>query len=230
MSENDLVKGGTWEPERIKWGHHKIESYIKDNWEDKNDEELADGLSELTGKNVSQAKTKKKRLEMGIKRPKHLLDHSICHKGNTGVESVIDWKASSVKKYIQVRYKDVGDIELAEGLSKRYDEDVTWKMVRRHRLRMGYKRGPNPKRDKVELSTRERRKFIFDNHPKFNGDYETINRFLVAFKKKFNVSSNIRSIKRRMAEFIKHDYGLPNFQEIRLSDESGDKIARWLRD
>lgn len=228
MSSDDLVKGGTWEPERVNWDHHKIESYIRDNWKDESDEELAEGLSELTGKNVTRKKAKDKRLDMGIERSSYVqknMDHE-----NAGQKSVIDWKSLDVVKYIQTRYQDMSDLELAEGLSERYDEDITWKMVRRHRLRMGYKRGPSPKTGPIELSTHERRKFIFNNHPKFNGDYETIDKFLVAFKKKFDIPANIRSIKRKMAKFIKNDIALPNFQEIRLSDIKHNKIARWLED
>lgn len=224
---NEFVEGGLWEPQRIRWDHPKIEKYIEDNWKEKGDKELAEDLSEITGKNITPGKTQEKRLDMGLKRssgnPGNL-------ENNRGREPKIDWQSPEVKKYIQTRYQDQGDLEIARGLSEKYDKDITWKMVKDHRLDMGYKKEPRSKErgETIDLGQPKYRRYIYDNHPQLNGDYDTISKFLVAFYDKFDMDISIRSLKRKMRKFINSDPAVKNMKEIRLSELGNDKISRWI--
>jgi len=223
---NELVKGGTWQPERIRWDHPRIENYIEDNWKERGDKELAEDLSEMTGKNVTPSKVKDKRLDMGIDR--HEISRKNLNHDKFGPDSVIDWRRPEVIKYIQTRYRDKSDIEIAEGLSEKYDEEVTWSMVKKRRLEMGYtKDDPKPKTSELDLG--EHRRYIFENHPQLAGDeFDTISDFLVHFYKKFDVDVTIRSLKRRMRKFIKNDPYVNLMQEIIIDYKVLRKIKFWL--
>lgn len=223
---NEFVTGGLWEPEKIKWDHHKIESYIENNWKEESDEELAESLSEMTGKNVTRAKVKEKRLDMGINRSDYVQKH--IDRSNCGVEGQVDWNDPEVIKYIQVRYKDQSDLEIARGLSERFDADVSWEAARRHRLDMGYKKDVGSKDSEFDIKKTKYRKFIYDNHPDFQGDGQ-INEFLVDFYEKFDPPITLKSLKRRVINFIKEDgYLRSMMKEIKKSDIDFYKINRWI--
>lgn len=222
---NEFVTGGVWEPERIKWDHHKIESYIEDNWKEESDEELAENLSEITGKNVTRAKVKEKRLDMGINRSDYVRKH--MDRSKCGGDRQVDWDDPEVIKYIQVRYKDKTDLEIARGLSERFDADVTWSAVRNRRLKMGYKKEAGEKDAEFDLGTTEYREFIYNNHPHFQGDGQ-INNFLVDFYDKFDPPITLRSLKRRMKKFINKDGNLKIMKEINISDIDFNKVRRWI--
>jgi len=225
---NEFLEGGLWEPDRIKWDHKKIEKHIRDNWKDKSDQELADGLSDMIGKNVTEAKVKEKRLDMGIDRSVYVRKH--MDHGNVGKDPVIDWKSPDVIKYVQTRYKDMNDAEMAEGLSERYDEDVTWKMVRQHRLQYGYTRD-NPKSKSEPLDLGDYRKYIYEEHPQLNGDrFDTIQDFLVHFHNKLDLNHNIRSLKHRMRDFVKNDAQLRLMKPVNLDHSDLERISEWLGD
>lgn len=222
---NELVTGGLWEPERVKWDHHKIEDYIENNWKNESDEELAESLSEMTGKNIVRSKVKDKRLDMGIDRSEYVRKH--MDYSNMGGESVIDWQSPEVIKYVQTRYQDKTDLEMARGLSERFDVDVSYEMVRKHRLRMGYKREAKQKKREFDLDVPKYRRFIYENHPKFQGEGQIID-FVVDFYDKFDPPITLRSLKRNVERFIEKDGKIKLMKPINKSEMNLCKIERWL--
>ncbi len=212
--KKELVISDKWSPEQIRWDHPKIIELFKNNYKNLSDKELAKRLSDLTGKNVTELKARTKRLELGLKRKP---DRS-AYGGGGGGASKLDWESKEVKRFIQKRYHDMDDIKLAEALGEHFNVELAWPTVRKRRTELGYCREGRSKQHAFDLDTREKRRFIYLNHPEYGGRCDSRSQMAVGFKKKFDVPNSPHAIMQAIERFIEND-------ELQNTRYVGDK---WM--
>lgn len=195
-SEEDI-----WFPNQFDWS--KWDDFIKNNYCNMTDKELADYISDKEGASLSAYQIRSYRVdELGLRK-----DYSTA--GKLGQKDSLNWNDYKVKKFLR-KYADLDWVRLAQKVSERFEVDVSWITLNQKQLVRDIVNHAHNRKDKkpIDLNKEEYRSYIEKHHPKLNDTNRSMIQFVADFILHFDLHNNPNNVLDRINEYVEEEFNL----------------------